>query len=152
MIEEGITENPFQVELYQFASENAYRLHDIAGAENWLLKALELGEKTDESRLTLSNLYITEERFEEVITILNDLEETDHPYAEWNLAKAYNELEDFAVAKVHYEQAAQELSHEPEFLKEYALFLREEGELEKQNTCYTTIWNMNLVMSTCNLC
>ena len=126
-----IAENPFQVELYQFASENAYRLHDIAGAENWLLKALELGEKTDESRLTLSNLYITEERFEEVITILNDLEETDHPYAEWNLAKAYNELEDFAVAKVHYEQAAQELSHEPEFLKEYALFLREEGELEK---------------------
>ncbi len=96
-----------------------------------MLKALELGEKTDESRLTLSNLYITEERFEEVITILNDLEETDHPYAEWNLAKAYNELEDFAVAKVHYEQAAQELSHEPEFLKEYALFLREEGELEK---------------------
>ena len=67
--------------------------------------------------MTLSNLYITEERFEEVITILNDLEETDHPYAEWNLAKAYNELEDFAVAKVHYEQAAQELSHEPEFLK-----------------------------------
>ncbi|WP_181039438.1 tetratricopeptide repeat protein [Enterococcus faecalis] len=131
VIEEGIAENPFQVELYQFASENAYRLHDIAGAENWLLKALELGEKTDESRLTLSNLYITEERFEEVITILNDLEETDHPYAEWNLAKAYNELEDFAVAKVHYEQAAQELSHEPEFLKEYALFLREEGELEK---------------------
>ena len=45
VIEEGITENPFQVELYQFASENAYRLHDIAGAENWLLKALELGEK-----------------------------------------------------------------------------------------------------------
>lgn len=26
VIEEGITENPFQVELYQFASENAYRL------------------------------------------------------------------------------------------------------------------------------
>ena len=30
VIEEGIAENPFQVELYQFASENAYRLHDIA--------------------------------------------------------------------------------------------------------------------------
>ncbi len=25
VIEEGIAENPFQVELYQFASENAYR-------------------------------------------------------------------------------------------------------------------------------
>jgi hypothetical protein len=55
-----------------------------------LLKALELGEKTDESRLTLSNLYITEERFEEVITILNDLEETDHPYAFSPNSKAFN--------------------------------------------------------------
>ncbi len=53
---------------------------------------MELGEKTDESRLTLSNLYLTEERFEEVITILNDLEETDHPYAEWNLAKSVQRI------------------------------------------------------------
>lgn len=130
VIEEGMKENPFQVELYQFASENAYRLHDVQRAEELLLKALELGEKTDETRLTLSNLYVTEERFDEVIATLAEMEEEGHPYAEWNLAKAYNELEEFTLAKVHYEQAYQELNHEPEFLKEYALFLREDGQLE----------------------
>jgi tetratricopeptide (TPR) repeat protein len=129
VIEAGMKENPFQVELFQFAAENAYRLHDVQRAEALLLEALELGEKTDETRLTLSNLYLTEERFDESIAILTDMEESGHPYAEWNLAKAYNELEEFDLAKVHYEQAYHELAHEPEFLKEYALFLREEGQL-----------------------
>jgi tetratricopeptide (TPR) repeat protein len=103
--------------LFQFAAENAYRLHDVQRAEALLLEALELGEKTDETRLTLSNLYLTEERFDESIAILTDMEESGHPYAEWNLAKAYNELEKFDLAKVHYEQAYHELAHEPEFFK-----------------------------------
>ncbi|EOH98610.1 TPR domain-containing protein [Enterococcus haemoperoxidus ATCC BAA-382] len=131
VLAEGIKENPFQVDLYQLASENAYRLHDTEKAESLLKQALELGEKTDETRLTLSNLYLNENRFDEVIEVVQQMEEQGHPYGEWNLAHAYNELEEFALAKVHYEQAYQELSHEPEFLKEYAVFLREEGQLEK---------------------
>ncbi|WP_375180149.1 tetratricopeptide repeat protein [Enterococcus rotai] len=131
VLAEGIKENPFQVDLYQLASENAYRLYDTEKAEALLKEALELGEKTDETRLTLSNLYLNEHRFDEVIDVVQQMEEQGHPYGEWNLAHAYNELEEFDLAKVHYEQAYQELSHEPEFLKEYAVFLREEGQLEK---------------------
>ncbi|MFD2305582.1 tetratricopeptide repeat protein [Enterococcus termitis] len=131
VLAEGIKENPFQVDLYHLASENAYRLHDTDQAEALLKQALELGEKTDETRLTLSNLYLNEQRFDEVITVIQQLEEQGHPYAEWNLAHAYNELEKFDLAKVHYEQAYQELNHEPDFLKEYAVFLREEGQLDK---------------------
>ncbi|MGX7148863.1 tetratricopeptide repeat protein [Enterococcus ureasiticus] len=131
VLAEGIKENPFQVDLYQLASENAYRLHDTEKAESLLKQALELGEKTDETRLTLSNLYLNENRFDEVIEVVQQMEEQGHPYGEWNLAHAYNELEEFDLAKVHFEQAYQELSHEPEFLKEYAVFLREEGQLEK---------------------
>ena len=131
VLAEGIKENPFQVDLYQLASENAYRLHDTEKAESLLKQALELGEKTDETRLTLSNLYLNENRFDEVIEVVQQMEEQGHPYGEWNLAHAYNELEEFDLAKVHFEQAYQELSHEPEFLKEYAVFLREEGQMEK---------------------
>lgn len=131
VLAEGIKENPFQVDLYQLASENAYRLHDTKQAEQLLKQALELGEKTDETRLTLSNLYLNEQRFDEVIDVVQQMEEQGHPYGEWNLAHAYNELEEFDLAKVHYEQAYQELAHEPEFLKEYAVFLREDGQLEK---------------------
>lgn len=131
VIEEGLKENPFQVELYHFASENAFRLHDIAGAEQFLLKALELGEKQEETLLTLSNLYLSEERYEDVVETINRMEESDNPYAEWNLAKAYEALEDYEVAAVHYEQASHSLEHEAEFLKDYGLFLREEGQLTK---------------------
>lgn len=131
VLAEGIKENPFQVDLYQLASENAYRLHDTKQAEQLLKQALELGEKTDETRLTLSNLYLNEQRFDEVIDVIQQMDEQGHPYGEWNLAHAYNELEEFDLAKIHYEQAYQELAHEPEFLKEYAVFLREDGQLEK---------------------
>ncbi|MDA9470285.1 tetratricopeptide repeat protein [Enterococcus sp. 5H] len=137
VLAEGIKENPFQVDLYQLASENAYRLHDTAQAEVLLKQALELGEKADETRLTLSNLYLNEQRFDEVIETVKQMEEQGHPYGEWNLAHAYNELEEFDLAKVHFEQAYQELSHEPEFLKEYAVFLREEGQLEKAKELLT---------------
>ncbi|WP_321383744.1 tetratricopeptide repeat protein [uncultured Enterococcus sp.] len=131
VLEEGIKENPFQVDLYQLASENAYRLHDAEKAEKLLKEAVALGEKVDESLLTLSNLYRTEERFDDVVEILSGMEETGHPYAEWNLANAYNELEEFEQAKLHYKQAYQELAHEPDFLKEYGIFLREEGQLKE---------------------
>ena len=104
VLEEGIKENPYQVELYHLASENAFRLHDKEKAEKLLLEALELGEKQDETLLTLSNLYLDDERYEDVIEVVNQMEETANPYAEWNLAHAYNELEDFAVAAVHYDK------------------------------------------------
>ena len=117
VLEDGIKENPYQVELYHLASENAYRLHDKEKAEKLLLNALELGEKQDETLLTLSNLYLDEERYEDVIKSI--------------------ELEDFTLAAVHYEQAYHELEHEPDFLKEYALFLREEGQLTKTKDLLT---------------
>lgn len=137
VLEEGIKENPYQVGLYHLASENAFRLHDKEKAEKLLLEALELGEKQDETLLTLSNLYLDDERYEDVIEVVNQMDETANPYAEWNLAHAYNELEDFVVAAVHYEQAYHELGHEPDFLKEYAFFLREEGQLERTRELLT---------------
>ena len=40
VLEEGIKENPYQVELYHLASENAFRLHDKQRAEELLLLSL----------------------------------------------------------------------------------------------------------------
>lgn len=131
VIEEGIHENPYQVEFYHFASENAYRLHDIDKAEKYLQEALQTGEKQDETLLMLSTLLTKEERYDEVVATVNQMENPDDAYAQWNLAHAYNELEDFAEAAVHYEQANVTLHHEAEFMKEYGIFLREEGRLNE---------------------
>lgn len=131
VIEEGIRENPFQVEMYHFASENAYRLHDRQKAIDFLLKALETGEKEEETLLTLSNIYLKEGLYEEAIEAVAKMEDQDNPYALWNLAHAYNQLEDYATAKTNYESASLALGHEAEFMKEYGIFLREEGRLKE---------------------
>lgn len=126
-IEAGISENPYQVDFYQFASENAYRLHDVKKAEEFLQKALETGEKIDETLFMLSNLNLKEADYEAVIDTIQQMENPDDAFAQWNLAHAYNQLEEFAEAAVHYQQANIELNHEPEFMKEYGIFLRDEG-------------------------
>lgn len=129
--EEGIKENPYQVELLHLASEIAYRLRDSKKAEELLIQAIETGDKTDETLLTLSNLYLNEEQPDKAIEMISQMDEEDNPYAEWNLAQAYNELEDFDAARTYYKQAYEDLSHEPDFLKAYGVFLREDGQLEQ---------------------
>lgn len=130
VIEAGIKENPFNVDFYQFASENVYRLHDDKKAEEYLQKALETGDKLDQTLFMLSNLYLKQEDYEEVIATINEMDNSDDVYAQWNLAHAYNQLEDFTEAAIHFEKANIALHHEPEFMKEYGIFLREEGKIQ----------------------
>ncbi len=137
VIEEGIHENPYQVDFYHFASENSYRLHDPKKAEEFLQEALKVGEKEEKTLLLLSDLYLNEERFEEVIDCLDTPDVLDNPYAAWNLAHAYNELEEYEQAKRYYEEANVALAHEPDFMKEYGIFLREEGQLQESLTLLT---------------
>lgn len=136
--EEGIKENPYQVELLHLASEIAYRLRDSKKAEELLLQALETGEKMDETLLTLSNLYLNEDQPDKAIEMINQMDEEDNPYAAWNLAQAYNELEDFGAAGTYYKQAYEDLAHEPDFLKAYGIFLREDGQLETARVVLTS--------------
>lgn len=131
VIEEGIAQNPYQVDFYHFASENSYRLNDSKQAEKYLIDALETGEKEDETRLILSNLYLNEEMYEEAIETIEGLDNPDHPYALWNLAQAYYHLEEYDQAAKYYDEAYFSLGEEADFLREYSLFLREEGRLEE---------------------
>lgn len=135
--EEGVKENPYQVELLHMASEIAYRLRDSKKAEELLLQALETGDKTDETLLTLSNLYLNEEQPDKAIEMISQMDEEDNPYAAWNLAQSYNELEDFDAARTYYKQAYEDLAHEPDFLKAYGIFLREDGQLEPARAVLT---------------
>lgn len=142
VIEEGLKENPYQVEFYHFASENSYRLHDSQKAEQYLIDALQTGEKEDETLLILSNLYLSEELYEEAIEAIEAMENTDQPYALWNLAQAYYQLEEFEQAAKFYEEASFSLQDEADFLKEYGLFLREEGRLSEASEYLVNYLNL----------
>lgn len=66
--------------------------------------------------------------------MISQMDEEGNPYAAWNLAQAYNELEDFGAAQTYYKQAYEDLAHEPDFLKAYGIFLREDGQLDLART------------------
>lgn len=127
---EGIREDPYQAELFRLAADNSYWLHDAKKSEELLRQGLALGEKNDELNLALGNLLLEQERFDEAITTLLAVEGED-PYAKWELAQAYQAQEDYENAGSYYAQAAKELVNEPDFLKDYGLFLRDEGAVKQ---------------------
>ncbi|WP_314059480.1 tetratricopeptide repeat protein [uncultured Vagococcus sp.] len=134
---EGLKQNPYAIDLYHLASDNAYRLGKIAEAEEFMRKAVNLEEDKEFSLIKLSNILLADERFEEVVETLTGLESSNQPHANWSLAQAYNGLEDFKLAAENYDKAAEGLAHEPDFLKDYGLFLRAEGRIEEASHMLT---------------
>ncbi|WP_153055957.1 tetratricopeptide repeat protein, partial [Streptococcus suis] len=79
--------------------------------------------------LRLSNLYLEQERFEEVVALFD--EEVDNVLARWNVAKAYQALERDDEAIELYDELAGELAENPEFLADYVAVLRQLGRLDE---------------------
>lgn len=127
----GVKNNPYNALIYQFASEISYRLKDVGRAEDYLLEAITLDDLRDENLYRLMNLYWQENRLEDVLRAYQEMELPEHPQANWLLGKTYNEKEEYEKAQEHFEVAYNDLKDEPEFLKEYALFLREEGKVQE---------------------
>ena len=133
MAEEGIVQNPYETSLYHLASETAYHLGDKDQAKQYLEEVISLEVDADLSKMRLAELLLKEEEYDEVITLIATLEVKEQSFAEWILAQAFNGLEEFDQAKKHYDQAKETLIDDPEFVKDYALFLREEGNREESN-------------------
>lgn len=133
IIEEGISQNPYETSLYHLASDTAYHLGDKDQAKQYLEEVISLEIDADLSKMRLAELLLKEEEYEEVIQLMDTLENKEQNFSEWILAQAYNGLEEFDKAKEFYEKAKETLIDDPEFLKDYALFLREEGQIDVAN-------------------
>ncbi|HFI0147244.1 TPA: hypothetical protein ACGO16_000046 [Streptococcus suis] len=129
MTQKGLAKNDFDANLLLQASQYAYELHDEVAAENYLLQAKEVADDSNELALRLSNLYLEQERFEEVVALFN--EEVDNVLARWNVAKAYQALERDDEAIELYDELAGELAENPEFLADYVAVLRQLGRLDE---------------------
>lgn len=132
-IEAGISQNPYETALYHLASETSYHLGDKEQAKQYLEEVISLEIEADISKMRLAELLLKENDFDEVIELIKTLEVKEQSFAEWILAQAYNGLEDFSKASEHYEAAKGTLLDDPEFIKDYALFLREEGNTEESS-------------------
>ena len=123
--QQGISKNAFNVQLLLLASQLSYELHDTQSAESYLKQALPLAEDQDEIVLRLSTLYLEEERYDDLVALADY--EFDSVLARWNIAKAYQALDDEEKAFQIYQDLSTDLSDNPEFLQDYAYILREFG-------------------------
>lgn len=128
MAQKGISKNAFDDRLLLLASQLAYELHDAAQSESYLLSAKEVAEDEEEVLMRLTNLYLEEERYEDVIAFAK--EPIDNVLTKWNIAKAYQGLETDKKALALYNDLAADLGENPEFLHDYAYILREFGQKE----------------------
>lgn len=124
VLQRFLRQDETNVSVLLLASQYAYELKDSELSENYLLKAKEWADDLEEIHLRLSNLYLEQERFEDVVAI--NEEDIDHVLTRWNIAKASKNL-DHSETLQAYQDLAPDLSENPEFLKEYIYVLREFG-------------------------
>ncbi|WP_057491032.1 tetratricopeptide repeat protein [Streptococcus orisasini] len=129
LLQQGLSKNAFDSRLLLLASQLSYEEHDKKAAEDYLLKALDVAEDDEEILMRLSNLYLEEERFEDVVHL--DNQTIDNILTKWNIAKAYQALEKDEKALELYDDLAVDLADNPEFLKDYIYILREFGYHDK---------------------
>ena len=129
LAQQGLAKNPFETRLLLLASQLSYELHDEKAAENYLLQAQEDADDLEEIALRLTTLYLEQERYEDILEFAE--QEVDNALTRWNLARAYQALENLEKAKELYDQLARELQDNPEFLEQYVYLLRELGRFEE---------------------
>ena len=129
LAQQGLAKNPFETRLLLLASQLSYELHDEKAAENYLLQAQEDADDLEEIALRLTTLYLEQERYEDILEFAE--QEVDNALTRWNLARAYQALENLEKAEELYNQLARELHDNPEFLEQYVYLLRELGRVEE---------------------
>lgn len=129
LAQQGLAKNPFETRLLLLASQLSYELHDEEVAEHYLLQAQEDADDLEEISLRLTTLYLEQERYEDILEFAE--QEVDNALTRWNLARAYQALENLEKAEELYNQLARELQDNPEFLEQYVYLLRELGRFEE---------------------
>ena len=90
------------------------------------MKAKDNAEDLEEIALRLSNLYLEQERFDEVLKF--EEQDIDNVLTKWNIARAYQALEQTTAALERYRLLLSDLKENPEFLEQYIYLLREMGD------------------------
>ncbi|EXJ22420.1 TPR-repeat-containing protein [Alkalibacterium sp. AK22] len=129
-IEEGLLHDRQNPSLYAMGARAALTLGLKDKTEELFGKALSLDPENITLTLEYCRFLFNQQAFEQALQLLGPklAEGEEDPQLFWYAAMAYNELEEFDEARSFYNKAVQYLSDSPVFLKDYALFLREEGD------------------------
>ena len=132
-IEEGISQNELNIDFYFKAAELSTKLNDLEKTSNYYEEAIAVAPDNDLPYIKYGEYLSFMGSYEEVIRLLDQAGETTKqlPEALWLLATAHNNIEEYDKARDLFADASQYLTGDLDFLKEYAFFLREDGQTEK---------------------
>jgi tetratricopeptide (TPR) repeat protein len=128
-VREGIKHDEFNKDLFFYGGRLALKLARENEAEDMLRMALVLDPEFTEAALTLNKLFIKQERYRDVLDIVDTMEaqEEEEPQFLWDAASALQELEEYSLALNKYQQAYTYFKEQSDFLSDYGYFLMEEG-------------------------
>lgn len=128
-VKEGIRQDEFNKELYFYGGKLALKTGKEEDAENLFREALALDPEYTEAAVTLTKLFLQQERYTDVldiVSVMNEFEE-EEPRLLWDAAIAYQNLEEYSLALNKYNHAYTFFKEQPDFLVDYGYFLIEEG-------------------------
>ncbi|WP_316569795.1 tetratricopeptide repeat protein [Neobacillus sp. YIM B06451] len=128
-VTDGIRKDDFNKDLHYFGGKLALKLGRQEEAEQLLREALALDPGFTEAALILNKLFIHQERYEDVIDLIQavDMEEHAEPQFHWDAAVAFEHLEEYGKARENYEAAYPYFKNNENFMNDYGYFLIEEG-------------------------
>lgn len=129
----GIKMDEYNKELYFLTAQLAHQLGKIDESEKMVRQAIVLDTDYKDALLFLIELLKEKDESEEIISLIKSAKENGGQDAlyDWELARAYNELEDYSQALTCYNEASIGLQQDSAFLREYGYFLTEEGKVSK---------------------
>lgn len=129
-VEAGLEQDEYNERLYESAGRLAAKTHQNKKAVEYFKKCLERNPENMAALTQLVELYVQDEDYDTVISLLSPLE-IDDPMLLWFLATAYNQTDELTKAAELYETCHQHFASNPDFLQEYGEFLRETGKMKE---------------------
>lgn len=139
----GLQIDSFNKQLFLLTGMIAHQLNQDKESEDFVRQAIALDPDYREATLFLLEFLKERNRFKEIIDLLTEIKATGSIEAlfDWELARAYNEEEQYTDALNAYKEAYITLSDDTDFLKEYGYFLTEEGQTREAITVFENYLN-----------
>lgn len=135
-VSEGVRLDTMNTELYIIGAKIHIKRGELNQANEYFDKAYELNPNSETTLIEYANFLIYIEKYSDAIELVSQAleEEQVDPQFYWVLANAHNYEEDYSEARYYYEKAYDNFYDNRYFLKDYSLFLQEEGDKEKLQT------------------
>lgn len=128
----GLGYDEFNLDLYRLGAEAAAKVGAKHEVETLLKKGLSLDPEAQSLRLMLGEYYLRAGRYQDSLDLLApiaDSEDEADPQVNWELAQAYDRLDQVELAQTNYFIAYPNLKNNADFMKEFVIFLQSQGQV-----------------------